>query len=757
MPKENADIAAPIDAGIEQAATAVRVFQTMCPELSVFASVLVGRDPEGRSAIKVKAGPVTCTDGRIIYIRPDARLSRAFTDEDWSDIKAGLFHEVAHIAFDSFAAVLNQDRLDAIDHVTSSMEDSLRRDALLREFEKAAKAAPDAEGGINYKGLSSVFHPLMPMLVNALEDARVEHLLFQAKPGTHKHLERQRTYIFDAPREEIVARIGTPWNERPADSQMIIGCYLLGAGYAPEGRLSESAATDLRTIEPLVLAAVGSLTINDVYARSFAVLTALQELGYLRNGDERDAEMGETPHEQPEPGTALQRAQDSGCPHPKSKIVPCSDERCKGNCTQCGAHIISVPQPEDGDGEEGDGNSSGEGDSKDTEAADRATAAPAGPTPPGTATEPGDGDTRPAGTGTGEGEEGAARITEAEEITDDDDEIAPAPRTIENESEESVSDALSEAGGHDHEHSSKDDSLSDRGIERAVTLIDEGYAPGEQPATGVNAIRHRRLGKHSYMWSDRPERIDSAQVEQAVATVMPELRQVLALNGLTGFTGGMRSGRVDTRALSRTAVGDSRVFGRFETAESRDYQFVLALDCSGSMGHGSRVENMKITALAAAEMLDRLGVPFLIFGYSGNSVSLGWELEIADVRMPGDPWDKAARTRLLSLDPHSANLDGSSMQYARVLGRTAARSPETEVVVLYFNDGGMPAENEYAEKPLIRWEVANQRRNRAHYVGVGISSSAVEAAGLELVECNEPVSGARNITAKIAEVLGVRR
>ncbi len=790
MPRRT-DIAAPqIDEKVEQAARAVRTFAGLCPELSIFATILVGRDPSNRKeAITVVPGSQTATDGRTISIRPDARLAGAVSDSEWSDIKASLFHEVAHIAFDSFAKIDERDRITAIRNVTESMEDSIRRDAILRRMDHA-----DA----NYRSLAEAWHASLPMMVNALEDARVEALLFVAKPGTHKHLEPQRMEIFDAPREVIVERIGTPWGERSPDEQIIIGCYMLGAGYHVEGRLAEQPAKDLRTLEPMILSAVNSGSVHGVYTNALAILTAAQELGYLRNGDERDADIGETAHEDPKPGSPMQRAEEQGCPHPKSKIVPCDGAKCRGNCTQCGTHLIAqasktseaTPEPgddtdsepgepgedESSEGADGDGPSSdtGEGTSDDGESeadgrsgaaeGDADSDAESGTSGREDAVTDAESDGANGG-GAAFNDDEDAEVEDGVDRIEDAEEIEPTERTAPEFDAESAEAAVHAAGGHTHDDdtdvTAKDDSLDPEALKAALDLIDAGYAEGEQPATGVGSIkRDDTLLKTTYV---APRgRANSPAVESAIAHVMPELRNALALNGISAFSGGMRSGRVDVRSLHRTAVGDARVFGRFTEPETRNYQFVLALDCSGSMHEydpdSGTMGTMKNAALAAMEMLNRLSVPFIAFGYSGDRDRYsdgGYTLNITDVCGEDRPWDDTARERLFNLKPYAANLDGSTMQYARIRGRKACKQPNTELIVLYFNDGGMPAENPTAEKQLIRWEVASQRRNRVHYIGVGLDSSSVERAGLELVACNNPKEGAINITTKISELLGV--
>lgn len=733
---ETVDIATPgLNAKIARAQRAVETFRALCPDLSILATVLAGRDPmDPKKALRVEPSDTTCTDGRTIYIRPDGRLGDTVSDDEWSDIKASLFHEIAHVVFDSFAPVSDEDRDKALKTIAETMPEGRRRDALVAHIKSAE---------VNHKSLAGAFHPLMPMLVNALEDARVEAKLFEAKPGTHKHVAAQRMEIFDAPIKEIEARIGKAWKDRDADSQAVIGCYLLGAGYDPENRLTDKVAEDLRSIEATVLAATTAGSVEELYVGAFDVLTGLQALGYLRNGDERD-------EPQPDDGTDSEGG--------IYLVKPgAGDEGGEETEIPEGSIVITLPSDEDDTPEKDD---EGEGEAAQT-------TSKGGDEPEVDESEGGqasEGDETDDDSTHGSG----AHSPEGDRDAPDTPDAAEAAR------------AVAIAGGHHHHSKPAAADLEDGHLKAALAFEEEGYTPTEQPALGIVGIT--RVTVASTRGPDTRE--DRPLVERAIAQVMPELREALAVNSVSAFSSGLRAGRVDTRSLYRVATGSDRIFGRYEVAEQRDYLFVMMLDCSGSMGgsqhRGSRFHTMKHTAMATGEMLDRIGVPFLVYGYSGDRTrgKTSWAdldiftrargarytaddgeftLKLVPVRDHGQQWDDGARARLMNLRNIGANLDGSTMQWARMQGRRAARHQATEVVVLYFNDGGMPAENRTNEERLIRWEVRNQARNHVHYVGVGINSDDVETAGLELVACNNPEEGARNLTRRVAQILGVRR
>lgn len=785
MPKAKADVASPIDPSLATAKAALAAFKTLCPDLSIFATVLAGRNPEVATGpncrLTVVPGMSTATDGTKIFIRPDARLAGSPTEKEWSSIKAGLFHEVAHIVFDSFKAVSDADRAEAIKNVTDLMEDSYRRDAILA-------ALASATG--NYKSMSEAWHPAMPMLVNALEDARVEACLFLAKPGTHKHLLASRMEIFDAPKAEIEALIGKAWIDRDDDSQAIIGAYIVGAGYEAEGRLSPKIVEILNKIKPTIRRAVDVETVRDVYAQSFAVLSAFQMEGLLRNGDERDEPMGVTDHDEAEKGGDGGEAGSGACAHPKAMIVECASPGCLGNCTLCGSHIVPSPAASSTSGGEGgastpssdpeaaDGGAEGAGEASDADPRKRSKADELALEDVEHADDAGeihgrrggesegaaggsrsmDGAASSAGTSADKAEEVLAESEGAETPASSPEAEARARAEAEARREE-LAKGLHIAGGHDPA-TDEAEALDKAALERALTLDEHGYAEDEDLTKGITGIKRYATDKNGFTSGGEPlsSYVDLSDAERAINTVMPEMRQVLAVNGRTGFTPNQRAGRIDTRNLYRTATGTTRVFGRYSTPETRDYLFVVALDCSGSMssGYSADAKLQKSLAYASGETLNRLGVPFIMFGYTGRPSGGGYQIQIQDVRAENQPWDKDAVERLAGLHPVAANLDGSTMQYARIRGRNATRSPKTEVIVIYMNDGGMPAENSRNEQHIIAKEVRDQHKNNVRYVGVGLNSRDAGEAGLELVYCKN-VGDVSKLTGKIAEVMGVRR
>jgi len=75
--------------------------------------------------------------------------------------------------------------------------------------------------------------------------------------------------------------------------------------------------------------------------------------------------------------------------------------------------------------------------------------------------------------------------------------------------------------------------------------------------------------------------------------------------------------------------------------------------------------------MAQADLLNRMGIPFAIYGHSGNYHSPndgraeGLDLDVYLIKDEREPWDSKTRVRLEKIGPDSANLDGHAMEYLR--------------------------------------------------------------------------------------------
>lgn len=291
----------------ERARAAVKAFRSMQHGLTGYARAITG-DPKVR--VEVSAGPPH-TDGKIIYYRPPIRLGDMTPHDvyrcDKRDRETGLqtcsacaireevlvniYHEIAHIAFGTFAATTAADLKNALTRGVAEWGSEFAD----KMSERIRTAPPQVKG--TYLGLASLISPFLPSLLNSLEDARVDSAMFEARKGTKKMLVADTFSIF---RDGIELPDGTRqmWSENDLNSQAAIACYLVAAGYQGwEVYLHEKVGADLKDkrLRYLLNAVTNATSMADTYEASFPILERLRELGYMRLPEEQDSEPTDDP------------------------------------------------------------------------------------------------------------------------------------------------------------------------------------------------------------------------------------------------------------------------------------------------------------------------------------------------------------------------------------------------------------------------------------------------------------------------------
>lgn len=369
--------AAPLDERSERAQRAVRAFRAMQPGLSGYARAITGR-----KEVRVElAEGVPRTDGTKIFFKPPIALGD-FTPHDRSkcerrdrttklmlctacrireEVLITIYHEIAHIVFGTFAPVTESAKVHAVERAVAEVPGKFAE-----RVREAFARIPDYKKN-DYLNLSSLISPYLPVLVNALEDARVDDSMFKARKGTKVMFDAYVQSIFASGIEEDNGTF-TSWADKPLNSQALIGVFVLACQYNYEGWFHaevEAALADVRLRE--LAGRVETLrSAEGTYNLAFPILARLRELGFCKLPEEEPEE-----EQQPEPEPEQEEEQDE-------------EEQDKAD--------DSADQPEDepGDDEEGDPS---EGDGG-TDAGD------------GEEPEGADGDSQPHGGGVGGDNEG---------------------------------------------------------------------------------------------------------------------------------------------------------------------------------------------------------------------------------------------------------------------------------------------------------------------------------------------------------------
>lgn len=254
-------VASPDDVN-ERAQQAVAAFRHMQHGLTSYARAITG---SRKVRVEVSSGPPR-TDGNIIYYRPPIALGdktphdRALCDSrNESGLKScpacrireevlvNIYHEIAHIAFGSFA------------------------------------------DGVNYMQVAARYNPYLPYLFNCLEDSRVDSSMFEARKGTRKMLEAD---TFNLLCEGVPDDSGELHKsaDAPMNAQMSLATYLEAAGYQGwDAFMHPAIGRDIRDarVQELLAEVRSATSAKEIYNLALPVLARLRELGYFLSPEEQ--------------------------------------------------------------------------------------------------------------------------------------------------------------------------------------------------------------------------------------------------------------------------------------------------------------------------------------------------------------------------------------------------------------------------------------------------------------------------------------
>lgn len=283
----------------ERAMRAVKVFRGMQYGLSSYARAITG-NPQVRVEIGTGAPH---TNGVTIFYRPPIRLGDDLKHDRMQcdkrddnglliceacavreEVLVNVYHEIAHIAFETFAETTDADRRNAIERAVDEWGS-----AYADRIKQAIASAPPALTR-SYLGLAKLISPFLPHLLNCLEDARVDGSMFEARKGTKKMLTADTYSLL---RDGIPQADGSilTWMEAELNSQAGIACYLAGAGYAGwQEYLHPQVGRDFA--DPAMVELIEQLqrarNAAETYLLSFSFLARLRELGYFKMPDDPD-------------------------------------------------------------------------------------------------------------------------------------------------------------------------------------------------------------------------------------------------------------------------------------------------------------------------------------------------------------------------------------------------------------------------------------------------------------------------------------
>jgi hypothetical protein len=292
----------------QKAKRALSAFRAMQPTLNAYARMLTGKP---NISVVDAAFNNGSTDGHKIYYRPPIGLGEQLPHQHWAcdkrnpeglqtcpacaqreSVLTTVYHEIAHIWFDSFSPADEKDQAHALREAIRE-HGSKYADKLRDEIARAPYSVRTS-----YMALANLISPYLPRIINALEDARVNRALFHAMPGTKIMFDADTVKILKTGVEQL-DRSGNwglqTWDTYPLNAQIVCGLFCKSSGYSYAEWFHEDvvAALDDEKLTDLVNKNNVADSVADVYGLAFPILARLRELGFCRS--EHDPEDEEEP------------------------------------------------------------------------------------------------------------------------------------------------------------------------------------------------------------------------------------------------------------------------------------------------------------------------------------------------------------------------------------------------------------------------------------------------------------------------------
>lgn len=299
-----------------RARRAVAAFRRMQPMLNNYARAFTGNP---RITVELHASSNGATDGKKIFYRPPIALgdehkhAKKLCDKRDEDTLAQLcracelreqvltvmFHEIAHISFGTFVKPTQQAQADLLRRAVEASGTKYAA-AITERIQRMHSSVKHS-----YLAMAGQVSPFLPIILNAVEDARVNNALFDARRGTRLMFEADIQRTFNLGVETLDADGSpryTPWSEREQNMQLIVGLYCAVSEYDYSNWFIPPviAALEDSIIQELCTQARLTKNVDDNYQISFKFLDRFRQLGFCKSATDPEDEEPE-PEAEPEP------------------------------------------------------------------------------------------------------------------------------------------------------------------------------------------------------------------------------------------------------------------------------------------------------------------------------------------------------------------------------------------------------------------------------------------------------------------------
>lgn len=777
---------------VELAKKAIANFNKLTPSLSGFASALAGKP------LRVEAGPGTYSDGKVITIKPSITLADDIEHQrhlcDKRDSRTSkilcpacasrehtvsmFFHEISHIVFDSFEEHPGTRIVNAASENVSGEENERKiKDNIYR-------AARASSGTMPLQVPANAINKYMPILLNAVEDARVDSRMARVRPGT---ADMAASEYYDAALNGVTTANGElkMFGERDLNTQMSLAILAAAKGYHQAPSMDEYVLQSIQNekIQDILKNFNRHISVFDSFKDTVRLLVACQELGFFIY-DEAHKYIAEPVEEEPEPEEE-DNNEDDGQPQPESGDNPNNSgdadpgdsgdgdqdsdsdsdetESNHGDSTNDGE-----PEPED-DSDEAEPESSDAPSGDDEPGSDNESDEPSGEGEPGEQSEDADaggsheggmesdqeddlegeedadGDSMDDADGSDEGSSDSSASpsgegsSESEEGSSDSAAAGPAAEEVARPDDDQFGDDIADAQELMDEiagHRDSADKKADAALVADVARSMEHFDDYSTVIKGVDFIDQDSF--HPYFKNMILSPAQRKIPEGLLAPSLLHMRRALADNAMADRQHNKRSGRVNQRVLGRRAWNDDdRLFSKKTVPGKRDYAVLIGIDISGSTssyggGRGGMptIHLELLAAYAQAELCHRMGIKFAVYGHTGQNEALA----IYKIKEWDQAWDSKAQDRLFKATPVQANLDGHTLEFYR---KQMDKVKATDKIIMYYSDGEMPLENYREELTILKKEIAICKQRGYVLMGVGARTDSPTQHGLITVRIDD--------------------
>lgn len=278
---------------IDEVWDAIQALRIKLPQLVKFARMATGR-PD--MVVEITTG-APHTLGNKVFIRPPLGLGSKYEHDrsncghrDFSGtqickacqvrevIDFYLFHELAHVIGGT------QNKVTFREHRRAAREAArLHPEGCAHHVQVFERLDFIKVHGSDAMSLGQVFNPFLPTIINVLEDARVNEMTFQTRPGMRIVFEMNTEQLLTEGTEVSLGE-RRPWSDAPLDSQFMVGLQIRASGASYQGAFHEDVINALADskLTRLCERATQVENVYEIFMLSLEVHERAQQLGYCK-------------------------------------------------------------------------------------------------------------------------------------------------------------------------------------------------------------------------------------------------------------------------------------------------------------------------------------------------------------------------------------------------------------------------------------------------------------------------------------------